>query len=365
MSGIRVVIADDSQVARDVLRAILSQDDAIEIVGEATNGREAVELAKRLAPQLITMDLNMPVMDGLSAIEEIMYTKGVPILVISDRSDAQTAYRALEVGALEVMPKPSLDTADAEYLLERVRLLAGVAVITRLRRRTSAPAPTTAASTPPALPTHSLQPPSLPQAVPRDFQRIVAIACSTGGPQALVHLLRMLPPTFPAPIVIAQHISHGFINGMAQWLASLCAMPVSVGQEGEHLCPGHIYLSPSESNLCVTPRHRFQLHPSPERALYRPSCDVLLQSVADVYGADAIGVILTGMGRDGVNGMRAIYQAGGTTLAQDEASSVIYGMNQEAVKAGVIQHVLPLNGLPDRLLRDVYVSTYSRPEPLT
>lgn len=354
MSGIRVVIADDSQVARDVLRAILSRDGDIDIVGEATNGREAVALAQRLAPQLITMDLNMPVMDGLSAIEEIMYTKGVPILVISDRSDAQTAYQALEVGALEVMPKPSLEDADAERLLERVRLLAGVAVITRLRRRASAPAPLTAFSTPLYM----------PQGVPRDFQRIVAIACSTGGPQALVRLLRTLPPTFPAPIVIAQHISHGFIDGMAQWLASLCAMPVSVGQEGEQLCPGHIYLSPSESNLCVTPRHRFQLHPSPERALYHPSCDVLLQSVAAVYGIDAIGVILTGMGRDGVNGMRAIHQAGGTTFAQDEASSVIYGMNQEAVKAGVIQHVLPLNRLPDRLLRDVRVSTYFRPEPL-
>ncbi len=354
MSVIRVVIADDSQVARDVLRDILSRDDDIEIVGEATNGREAVELAKRLEPQLITMDLNMPVMDGLSAIEEIMYSKGVPILVISDRSDAQTAYQALEVGALEVMPKPALEGADAERLLERVRLLAGVAVITRLRRRVTTPAPLL------TLPTL----PAIPGGVPRDFQHVVAIACSTGGPQALVRLLRTLPAEFPAPIVIAQHISHGFIDGMAQWLASLCAMPVSVGQEGKQLRPGHIYLSPSERNLCVTPRHRFQLQSSPETFLYHPSCDVLLQSVAEVYGSDAIGIILTGMGRDGVNGMRAIYQAGGITFAQDEASSVIYGMNQEAVKAGVIQYVLPLDSLPDRLLRDVRGYSYSRPEPL-
>ncbi|OJA05704.1 chemotaxis-specific protein-glutamate methyltransferase CheB [Halomonas sp. QHL1] len=354
MSVIRVVIADDSQVARDVLRDILSRDDDIEIVGEATNGREAVELAKRLAPQLITMDLNMPVMDGLSAIEEIMYSKGVPILVISDRSDAQTAYQALEVGALEVMPKPTLEGADAERLLERVRLLAGVAVITRLRRRATTPAPLL------TLPTLA----ATPGGVPRDFQHVVAIACSTGGPQALVRLLRTLPAEFPAPIVIAQHISHGFIDGMAQWMASLCAMPVSVGQEGEQLRPGHIYLSPSERNLCVTPRHRFQLQSSPETFLYHPSCDVLLQSVAEVYGSDAIGIILTGMGRDGVNGMRAIYQAGGITFAQDEASSVIYGMNLEAVKAGVIQYVLPLDSLPDRLLRDVRGYSNSRPEPL-
>lgn len=354
MSVIRVVIADDSQVARDVLRDILSRDDDIEIVGEATNGREAVELAKRLAPQLITMDLNMPVMDGLSAIEEIMYSKGVPILVVSDRSDAQTAYQALEVGALEVMPKPTLEGADAERLVERVRLLAGVAVITRLRRRVT--------TSPPVIPLPPL--PTAPQGVPRDFQYVVAIACSTGGPQALVRLLRTLPAAFPAPILIAQHISHGFIDGMAQWLASLCAMPVSVGQEGEQLRPGHIYLSPSERDLCVSPRHRFQLKPSPETSLYHPSCDVLLQSVAEVYGHDAIGIILTGMGRDGVNGMRAIYQAGGTTFAQDEASSVIYGMNQEAVNAGVIQYELPLDSLPDRLLRDVRGYLDSRPEPL-
>jgi two-component system chemotaxis response regulator CheB len=353
MSVIRVVIADDSQVARDVLRDILSRDGDIEIVGEATNGREAVALAKHLAPQLITMDLNMPVMDGLSAIEEIMYNKGVPILVVSDRSDAQTAYRALEVGALEVMPKPTLEQADAERLLARVRLLAGVAVITRLRLRSSLPCSTTAKS--------PLE--TAPQGVPRDFQHVIAIACSTGGPQALVRVLRPLPSGFPAPIVIAQHISHGFINGMAQWLGSLCAMPVSVGQEGEQLRPGHIYLSPSEQDLCVTPDHRFQLQLSPKNALYHPSCDVLLQSVANVYGSDAIGLILTGMGRDGVNGMRAIYQAGGVTFAQDEASSVIYGMSQEAVKAGVIQYELPLDSLPGRLMRNVCGYLNSR-EPL-
>lgn len=354
MSIIRVVIADDSQVARDVLRDILSRDADIEIVGEATNGREAVELAKRLAPQLITMDLNMPVMDGLSAIEEIMYHKGIPILVVSDRSDAQTAYQALEVGALEVMPKPSLEEADAERLLERVRLLAGVTVITRLRRWGKAPYPTTAK--PPRATTE--------WDVSRDFQHVVAIACSTGGPQALVRVLRTLPTGFPAPIVIAQHISHGFINGMAQWLGSLCAMPVSVGQAGEQLRPGHIYLSPSEHDLCVSPRHRFQLQLSSKNALYHPSCDALLQSVAKVYGSDAIGLILTGMGRDGVNGMRAIYQAGGTTFAQDKASSVIYGMNQEAVKAGVIQYELPLDSLSHRLLLNVGSYLNSRPEPL-
>lgn len=354
MSDIRVVIADDSSLARDVLRAILTRDGDIEIVGEATNGREAVALARRLSPQLITMDLNMPVMDGLSAIEEIMHTKGVPILVVSDRSDAETAYRAIDVGALEVMQKPSLDDEDAQRLLARVRLLSGVAVITRLRRRTT-----------PAMPVASIVvPPVYHHTTPRAFQHIVAIACSTGGPQALAYLLSKFPTDFPAPIVIAQHISHGFIEGMATWLASLCSLPVRVAQHGEPLKPGCIYLSPSESNLHVTPSHRLQLQQSPENVLYHPSCDALLTSVADVYGADAIGVILTGMGRDGVNGMRAIHLSGGYTLAQNEASSVIYGMNQEAVNAGVIQHICSLDELPNTLIGKVStLRSPSRPSP--
>ncbi|MGM0521947.1 MAG: chemotaxis-specific protein-glutamate methyltransferase CheB [Pseudomonadota bacterium] len=344
MGDIRVVIADDSQMVRELLRDILARDPEIQVVGEAKNGQEAVTLARSLRPDLITMDLNMPVMDGLSAIEELMHTRGLPILVVSDRSDAQTAYHALEVGALELIAKPSTSEEDAERFTQRVRLLAGVAVITRLRRR-------------------SLPPPAImhtenTRKVARAFQRVVAITCSTGGPQALLQLLRPLPVNFPAPILIAQHISDGFIEGMAKWLSSLCAMPVTVAAEGELLRAGHIYLSPSERDLSVTPNHRLQLLTREQGVVYRPSGDVMLKSVATVYSADAIGVILTGMGRDGVNGMRTIYQAGGTTLAQDEASSVIYGMNQEAVKAGVIQHVLPLEKLPARLLRETGFTTH-------
>ncbi|MFP3341805.1 chemotaxis-specific protein-glutamate methyltransferase CheB [Halomonas sp. SIMBA_159] len=355
MSVIRVVVADDSQLAREVLREILTRDGDIEIVGEATNGQEAVEMAKRLSPQLITMDLTMPVMDGLSAIEEIMYTKGVPIVVVSDRSDAQTAYQALEVGALEVLPKPGLEEEDAERLLARIRLLSGVSVITRLRRRTSAaltPAPVRLPITSPC-----------PTAMSRGFQQIVAIACSTGGPQALARLLSKLPKGFPAPVIIAQHISPGFIDGMATWLGSLCALPVSVAQSGERLMPGHIYLVPPESQMKITAQHRFLLTPSPSDALYHPSCDTMLHSVASVYGTDSIGVILTGMGRDGVSGLRAIQLAGGATLAQDEASSVIYGMNQEAVNAGVVQQVMGLDDLPARLLREVRFTPSPWQEP--
>lgn len=338
MGDIRVVIADDSQMARELLREILSRDPEIRVVGEAKNGQEAVAMVHALRPDVITMDINMPVMDGLSATEELMHTRGLPILVVSDRSDAQTAYHALEAGALELIPKPSTSEADAEHFTRRVRLLAGVTVITRLRRR--------------SLPSPVILPAVDSRRDSRAFQRVVAITCSTGGPQALLQLLCPLPVNFPAPILIVQHISDGFINGMAQWLNSLCAMPVTVAIEGERLCAGHIYLSPSVRDLSITSNHHVRLLAREEGAVYRPSGDVMFKSVAAVYGADTIGVILTGMGRDGVNGMRMIYQAGGTTLSQDEASSVIYGMNQEAIKAGVIQHVLPLEQLPARLLRE-------------
>lgn len=344
MGDIRVVIADDSQMVRELLRDILARDPEIQVVGEAKNGQEAVTLARSLRPDLITMDLNMPVMDGLSAIEELMYTRGLPILVVSDRSDAQTAYHALEIGALELIAKPTTSEEDAERFTQRVRLLAGVAVITRLRRR--------------SLPSPAIMRTENTSKVSRAFKRVVAITCSTGGPQALLQLLCHLPMTFPAPILIVQHISDGFIDGMAKWLSSLCAMPVTVATEGELLRAGHIYLSPSERDLSITPSHHVQLLTREKGVVYRPSGDAMLKSVATVYGADAIGVILTGMGRDGVNGMRTIYQAGGTTLAQDEASSVIYGMNQEAVKAGVIQHVLPLDKLPARLLRETGFTTH-------
>ncbi|WP_252106102.1 MULTISPECIES: chemotaxis-specific protein-glutamate methyltransferase CheB [unclassified Halomonas] len=333
MSVIRVLIADDSPVARDVLRHLLTREGDIQIVGEARNGHEAVALARTLAPQLITMDLSMPVMEGLAAIEEIMHTRALPILVVSDRFEAAIAGQALALGALEVMPKPALDDTESSSLLERVRLLAGVAVITRLRPRALKTYQTLAAP-----PTH------------RSLAHVVAIACSTGGPQALARLLSRLPSNFALPVVIAQHMSHGFIEGMAQWLDSLCRLPVRVASHGEALTPATVYLAPSESDLEITFDHHFRLVESPIGALYHPSCDALLTSAAAVYGRKAIGVILTGMGSDGVQGMRAICAAGGMTLAQDEASSVIYGMNRQAINAGAVQRVASLDELPELLI---------------
>ncbi len=342
---IRVLIVDDSDVARGILRTLLEEQQDIEVVAEARSGREAIEMAQQLRPDLITMDLNMPGMSGMETIEHIMHNKAVPILVVSNESDAELAYEALRCGALEVMAKPSYDPEDALRFTSQVRLLAGVPVITRLRRREVLPAATQAEQ---AL---------LHESKAATYQQVFVLASSTGGPQALAALLPQFSADFPAPILIAQHISDGFIEGMAQWLSSMCKLSVKVAEDGEYLQAGCVYLSPSEQHLTLGMDRRVRLKTRADSDIYHPSCDELLSSVAQVFGRNAIGIIMTGMGRDGTRGMTAIHAYGGITLAQDEASSVIYGMNSEAVNAGVIQRELPLENIAAEMLRIVALTS--------
>ena len=350
MGRIRVVIADDSRLARDLLRAIFEAEPGMEVVGEASNGREAVALVQQLRPHLVTMDLEMPLMDGVAAVEEIMCTRAVPILVVSSVADAPRALDAVAHGALEIVPKPDTTPEAAAHLLARARLLAGVSVITRLRARSSAapsplaeaaPGVLTAAPTPAPVLTHALVPGCVGGAL-LPGTRVFAVAASTGGPQALAQILPALPPDFACPVLVAQHISDGFAQGMAQWLASLCPLPVRLACDGEALRPGHIYIAPSEHHLAVTAQHQLQWRPRLPQDLYRPSCDVLLSSVAAVFRAQAVGIVLSGMGHDGACGLAAIRAAGGCTLAQDEASSLIFGMNRVAIERAAVQQVLPV-----------------------
>lgn len=345
---IRIVIADDSAVARRLLRAHVEASGDIEVIGEASNGRQAVEMARLLRPDLITMDLDMPIMNGLDAIEEIMSVRAVPILVVTQATDARLGCEAVQRGALEVTAKPEYSATQVGPLIARIRLLAGVAMITRRRAGTSmigsVPEPAIFAEPAPEA--------GVPMAWRSSTrQRVIAIAASTGGPQALAQILSGLPADLPCPILIAQHISDGFAAGMAEWLAGLCALPVRLAHGGEAMEPGVIWLSPSEANLAVTRAHHLVLSGRAVVDVYRPSCDVLLDSVAQVFGSRAVGVVLTGMGRDGMRGLEAIHRAGGTTLAQDEASSVIYGMNRRAIEGGIVQRVLPLGEIAATLVR--------------
>jgi two-component system, chemotaxis family, protein-glutamate methylesterase/glutaminase len=341
MEPVRVLVVDDSRTARELIRAMIEAAPGLTVCDEAANGREAVAKTLALKPDIVTMDLQMPEMDGMQAIEEIMAQQAVPILVLSDVADAHNAMAAVARGALEAARKPTFD--EGPGLALRLRILARIPVIRHIRRN--------GALAVRLGPIESAAPPVGPDARPKspDSGRVVVIASSTGGPQALARILPELPSAFAAPILIAQHISDGFAGAMAEWLSELCALTVKVPVEGEALLAGHVYLADSVTHMTLGAGRRIRLEQRTESDIYRPSCDRLLASVAAQVGPDAVAVILTGMGRDGAQGMLAIATAGGTTIAQDEATSVIFGMNREAILAGGVQLTLPLDLIAGKL----------------
>ena len=345
MAEARVLVVDDSAMVRALIRALVDSTEGLTVCGEAENGRQAVEQVLALRPQIVTMDLQMPEMNGLDAIEEIMAARPTPILVLSDVADARNAIAAVARGALDAVQKPSVN--DGPAFTARLKMLVGVPVIRHIRSKrspmdgSSAPATDTAQNPLPSAGSASSW---------GEKGRVFVIAASTGGPQALAQLLPRLPADFPAPVLIVQHISDGFAAGMAMWLNDLCPLTVALAQEGERLSAGRIYLADSTTHLILTPDQRIHLKPRADNDIYRPSCDATLMAVAEIYGRRAVGVILTGMGRDGARGMAAIGCAGGVTLGQDEASSVVYGMNREAIVAGSVQSVLPLAAIADEMV---------------
>ncbi|NEX21005.1 chemotaxis-specific protein-glutamate methyltransferase CheB [Thiorhodococcus mannitoliphagus] len=343
---ISVLVVDDSGSARALICALLEDAPGLRICGEAENGREAVEKVLSLKPNIVTMDLQMPEMDGMAAIEEIMAVRATPILVLSDLADARNAMLAVERGALEATAKPTID--DGCLLAARLKMLARVPVIRHIRRGKAQAPPHISPQAAVARAPHAFEA-SGDKAAGADQGRVFAIASSTGGPQALASLLPALPADFPSPVLIAQHISEGFAEAMASWLNDLCPLSVAVARAGESPRPGWIYLADPSTHMTISSDYRIQLTPCVESDIYHPNCDRLLASVAEVCGHRAVGVILTGMGRDGARGMLDIRRAGGMTIGQDEESSVIFGMNREAILAGAVQSVLPLNAIAKEL----------------
>ncbi|MCL4078753.1 chemotaxis response regulator protein-glutamate methylesterase [Coriobacteriia bacterium Es71-Z0120] len=338
---VRVLVVDDSLVAREMLTQILQSDPGIEVVGVASNGAEAVEAVARLKPDLVTMDIHMPKMDGITAVEQIMAYTPTPILVVSSSVHGEgvgRAFDALAAGALEVMKKPEprdwaeLDRIAAE-LIRKVKLLSRVRVITHIRGRRASGRP--AAPTP------------VPARQPGTVS-LVAVGSSTGGPSALMSVLAPLPADFPVPIVIAQHIAEGFVPGLVSWLDAACKLTVRAAVDGETVQPGNAYLAPTGLNLAVdTLTLRFK-KPG-ERQLYIPSADTLFESVAKTHGASAVGVLLTGMGDDGARGLKSLYDTGALTIAQDEATSTVFGMPKAAIEMGAARKVLPVQQIADAL----------------
>ena len=335
MTQIKVLVVDDSALARDMITAILSTDRDIRVIGQAANGREAVAMAQELKPDIVTMDIEMPVMNGIEALEAIMASHAVPVLVISSKGDARTAYSAVSKGALEIVPKSDIDPETPSLLTEKIKLLSRVRVITHIRSNHSG--------------LKEARRPRPPQ-MQSTLCQIVAIASSTGGPKALSELLPVFPERFPCPVVIAQHISDGFISGMIDWLKRLTRLQIKLGEEGEPIVAGTAYVSPSERHMAIGPGKKIVMIDRKPKDVYHPSCDILLSSAASVYGASCIGVILTGMGDDGVAGMGRIKACGGTTIAQDEKSSAIFGMPKVAIEKGCIDKVLSLGKIAAEIM---------------
>jgi two-component system chemotaxis response regulator CheB len=332
----QVLVCEDSSTYAKALRGALEHGGEVEVVGVFATAEEAIAALPDLRPHLVTMDLELPGMSGLEAVEQIMGVHPIPILVLSahvgPRSDRAAA--ALAAGALDAVHKESLDLRNPEgdaaaALRRRVKILSGIRVIRHPRA---------------ALARHLHREPVGGERT----AAVIGICASTGGPHALTTILRALPDAFPIPILVVQHITPGFTEGLVRWLAESIPLPVRTAEDGAELAPG-VWVAPEGADL-VLEEERVVLDSSTEAAIHRPSADMLLASLADSFGRHAVAVVLTGMGRDGAAGVEAVRKAGGLTIAQDEETSAVFGMPKAALERGA-ELVLPLDQIARRLLR--------------
>jgi two-component system chemotaxis response regulator CheB len=391
LGKIKVLIVEDSPTISRLLAKLFSADPALEVIGLANDGTEAIRMTGRLRPNVITMDVHMPNMDGLEATEYIMAHYPTPILVLTaslGKHDVDLSFKMLSAGALEIVEKPPADEWEAagRRLVERIKLLSRIKVITHIRAKSRSVNPSVAETlTPPPAPVHpittrnnrpantdhkptaKLNPSKLIEIEQRymgspilngelkgrEFN-IVCIAASTGGPPALSKLLRALPNNFPVPLLVVQHIPAGFSVGLADWLNGETPLQVKNAVQGETPLPGFVYLPGDDRHLVVRTDGKLYHSDEPPRLGLRPSADVTFESLAMAWPGKILSIILTGMGRDGTLGMKALHKAGGYNVAQDEASSVIFGMPKSAIDAQVVDKVLPINEIAN-FLKSVFL----------
>lgn len=341
---IRVLMVEDSLTERVFLKSILESDPDIQVVGVVGNGRDAVKAAAELEPDLITMDIQLPGMNGIDATREIMETHPTRIVIFSRAVDAATeegAFEALRAGALEVLEKPSgMGVGQLvklrEQLLSTIKLMSVVKVVQRRPRK----------SRPAAL--EVVEPPAVEGSI-----GLVAVGASTGGPAALNTFLGGLSPDFPVPVVVVQHISSGFTTNLAEWLNKQSPLQVQVAHAHQTVEPGNVYLAPEDVHLVFARRNVLAFDGAAPVSAVRPSATVLFESVAKTYRGEAAGILLTGIGDDGAAGLKAMKDAGAVTFAQDEQTSVVYGMPKAAIALGAAQCVLAIDEMAPALAKTV------------
>jgi len=354
MGKLRVLVVEDSLSIRKRMVEVLASDPEMEVVGEAEDGKTAIELCQATRPDVMTLDMMLPVMSGLAAAEFIMAHCPTPILIVSastNRGELFRTYEALAAGALDVLQKPTGDEPDGEWegrLVAAVKLVSRIKVITHPRAKLAGRRPLVDTAAISDIP--GMRPPC----------RLIAMGASTGGPGALLEILKGLPAGFPVPILVVIHIGRPFAGSFAEWLDGRSPIRVAYARDGERLMTdgqAKMILAPPDRHLTLR-QGKLLLTTEPERHSCRPSVDVLFESIARESGSDCVACLLTGMGRDGAEGLLALRRAGAATIAQDEATSVVYGMPREAALLGAAERILPLPQIAAAL-----VGLASRPEP--
>lgn len=345
MSKKKVLIVDDSALVRQLLTEMLRGDADLEVVGTAADPFAAREKIKALNPDVITLDVEMPRMDGVTFLENLMRLRPIPVVMVSSltQKGAEVTLRALELGAVDFVSKPTVDLAGtlhlyADELIAKVKMAAGANV----NRRIGTPVITAVS---PKYSADAVLPSGQNSRMLRTTERIIAIGASTGGTEALREVLLAMPPDAPA-IIISQHIPAAFSKPFAERLDKACAMKVFHAEDGQYILPGHVYVAPGDRHLLVErdgARYLCRLNNGPPVNRHRPSVDVMFRAMAQKVGPNGVGVLLTGMGDDGARGLKEMLEAGAHTLAQDEASSVVWGMPGSAVKLGACERVEPLH----------------------